>query len=64
VANRLLEMIAPDFEPTTWQAFLLLTEGRRAAEVAAQLGVSVNAVYIAKSRVMTRLQQELAGLVG
>ena len=65
VANRLLEMIAGDFEPTTWQAFRLLTvEGRRAADVAAQLGVSVNAVYIAKSRVMTRLQQELAGLVG
>jgi RNA polymerase sigma-70 factor (ECF subfamily) len=65
VANRLMDMIAGDFEPATWQAFRLLTvEGRRAADVAAQLGVSVNAVYIAKSRVMTRLQQELAGLVG
>ena len=65
VANRLLDMIAGDFEPATWQAFLLLTvEGRGAADVAAQLDVSVNAVYIAKSRVMARLQQELAGLVG
>jgi RNA polymerase sigma-70 factor (ECF subfamily) len=64
VAARLLEMIEGDFEPLTWRAFRDVTvEGRRAAEVAAELGLSVNAVYIAKSRVMARLQQELAGLI-
>jgi RNA polymerase sigma factor (sigma-70 family) len=64
VVRRLLEMIAVDFEPATWEAFRRLTlEGQRAADVAAGLGLTANAVYIAKSRVMARLQQEVAGLV-
>jgi RNA polymerase sigma-70 factor (ECF subfamily) len=34
-----------------------------AAVVAAELGLSVNAVFIAKSRVLRRLRQEMQGLV-
>jgi RNA polymerase sigma-70 factor (ECF subfamily) len=37
--------------------------GRSATAVAADLGISENAVYLAKSRVMRRLKQELAGLL-
>ncbi len=63
VARRLLELIEPDFAPTTWRAFRrLVLEGSPAREVAAELGVTVNAVLIAKSRVLQRLRQERRGL--
>ena len=64
VEHRLLELIQPDFEPTTWQAFRrVVLDGARAAVVAAELGLSVNAVFIAKSRVQRRLREEMRGLV-
>jgi RNA polymerase sigma-70 factor (ECF subfamily) len=53
-----------EFQPVTWQAcwqFVLLD--RPATEVAAELGITVNAVYLAKSRVLRRLREELAGLL-
>jgi RNA polymerase sigma-70 factor (ECF subfamily) len=37
--------------------------GRPAADVAAELGLSVDAVYAAKARVLRRLRQELSGLL-
>src|SRR5262249_26656652 len=53
VAARLLELIEPEFEPATWRAFRRVAiEGARPAEVAAELGVTTNAVFIAKSRVL------------
>jgi len=65
VAHRLLERIGPEFEPTTWRAFRgVVLEGKRVAEVAAELGISANAVSIAKSRVLHRLRQEVRGLLG
>jgi RNA polymerase sigma factor (sigma-70 family) len=64
VARRLLEMIRPEFEPTTWRAFeRVVVEGARPAEAATELGISVNAVFIAKSRIQRRLRQELRGLI-
>jgi len=64
VARRLLEMIQPEFEATTWQAFQRTAlDGIKASLVAAELGLSVNAVFIAKSRVMRRLRQEAQGLI-
>jgi RNA polymerase sigma-70 factor (ECF subfamily) len=48
------------FAPTTWQAFWqTAVEGRRAAEVAAELGMSVGAVYVARSRVLARLVEQI-----
>ena len=38
-------------------------DGQPAAEVAEELGISVNAVLIAKSRVLKRLREKAAGLV-
>ena len=62
--RRLLELVERDFRPATWQAFQrLVLERRPAAEVAADLGLSVNAVLIAKSRVLERLRQEGRGLI-
>jgi DNA-directed RNA polymerase specialized sigma24 family protein len=64
VVCRLLELIEPEFEPGTWRAFrLLVLDGMRARDVAVLLGSSVNAVRIAKSRVLSRFRREIEGLV-
>jgi RNA polymerase sigma-70 factor (ECF subfamily) len=64
VTRRLLETLRNDFEPTTWQAFQRTAlDGLAAAEAAAELGLSANAVFIARSRVLARLRQEAAGLL-
>jgi RNA polymerase sigma-70 factor (ECF subfamily) len=64
VALRAFELLKTDFETTTWQAaWLQIIEGQKAAEVAASLGMTLNAVYVAKSRVLTRLRQEMDGLL-
>ena len=63
LAGRALELIKSDFEPATWRAFLETTaEGRSPAVVAAELGITENAVYLARCRVLRRLRTELAGL--
>jgi RNA polymerase sigma-70 factor (ECF subfamily) len=65
VLRRLLELIEPEFRPATWEAFRRQAVGGEPAEaVAADLGLTVNAVLIAKSRVLSRLRQEAGGLVG
>jgi RNA polymerase sigma-70 factor (ECF subfamily) len=54
-----------DFQPATWQAFWqCAVNDRPAAEVAAELGLTVAAVYAARSRILRRLREDLAGLVG
>ena len=64
VAHNLLELIEPEFEPATWQAFRrLVLEGRRTAEVAAELGVSTTAVRVAKLRILRRFRQEAEGFI-
>jgi RNA polymerase sigma-70 factor (ECF subfamily) len=65
VVRRLLSIIQPDFEESTWEVFrLLVLEDLPAAEVALRTGRNRNAIYVAKSRVLERLRQELDGLVG
>jgi RNA polymerase sigma-70 factor (ECF subfamily) len=60
----LLDMVEREFEPTTFQAFRRLAlEDASGAEVAAELGLSVGAVYVAKSRVLQRIREEAAGLI-
>jgi len=64
VLRRALDLVAPDFEPHTWQAFWLATvEGHSAREIADRLKMSLDAVYQAKARVLRRLREELAGLL-
>src|SRR5262245_4724690 len=64
VAAALLRRVEGDFAPVTWQAFRRhVLEGELAAQVAAELGLSLNSVLLAKSRVLKRMRQELAGLV-
>ncbi len=64
VLDRMLSAIEPDFRPETWAAFRRLAlEGATAREVADELGVTSNAVLIAKSRVLHRLRELSAGLL-
>jgi RNA polymerase sigma-70 factor (ECF subfamily) len=64
VASRLLELIAGDFQPTTWKAFHRVVLDNAAPElVARELDLSLNAVWSAKSRVLRRLRQEADGLL-
>ena len=59
-----LELVRSEFEDRTWQAFWQVTvEEKTTAEVADALGISVNAVRLAKSRVLRRLRSELEGLI-
>jgi RNA polymerase sigma-70 factor (ECF subfamily) len=64
VLRRLIDLIGPQFDPATLSAFRRLAlDLTPPAQVAKELGVSVNAVLIAKSRVLARLRQEARGLV-
>jgi RNA polymerase sigma-70 factor (ECF subfamily) len=55
------ERIRPIFNDTTWQAFqLAAVDGQSGQDVAKTLGISVAAVYLAKSRVMVKLKAEIA----
>jgi RNA polymerase sigma-70 factor (ECF subfamily) len=64
LVGRVLELIRAEFQPATWQAFWeCVVAGRPAADVARQHGLSLNAVYLAKSRVLRRLRRELDGLM-
>jgi RNA polymerase sigma-70 factor (ECF subfamily) len=64
VVGRALKIMQTDFEPPTWKAcWECVVNGRPAAEVAAELGMTVAAVYIARSRVLRRLREELRGMI-
>ena len=64
VVRRLVALIEPEFQESTWRAFrAVMLEGETPASAAARLGVSVNAVLLAKSRILARLRQEGEGLI-
>ncbi len=55
--------IQKHFAPTTWTAFWrTAVEGAAGAVVAAELGLSVGAVYVARSRVLARLTEQIQQL--
>ena len=58
--QRAVDLVRDEFTAPTWQAFWETTvEEREPALVAADLGITRNAVYVAKSRVLNRLRAEL-----
>ena len=64
VTQYLMQSIEPEFSEKNWQAFVrVAVQGEPAKAVAEALGMSINAVYIARSRVLTRLRQEGHGIV-
>jgi RNA polymerase sigma-70 factor (ECF subfamily) len=64
LSRRGLDLVRAEFENRTWEAFWrTAVEGHAPAHVAEDLGMSVQAVYKAKSRVLRRLRQELDELL-
>jgi RNA polymerase sigma-70 factor (ECF subfamily) len=54
------EQVRPMVSDTTWQAFWrTAVDGRGGKEVAAELGLSVAAVYLARGRVFARLKERV-----
>lgn len=59
-----LDLMRNEFPVKTWKAcWEHVVMDRPAAEVAAELEICVGSVYVAKSRVLSRIRQELAGLL-
>ena len=64
LAHRALELMKNEFEEMTWRAcWESVVEGRKAVEIAEELGMTANAVYLAKGRVLRRLRSELDGMI-
>ena len=64
LVGRGMESVRSEFEPHTWQAFWRHTvDGQSAADVAAELGMTVAAVWKAASRVKKRIREELEGFL-
>jgi RNA polymerase sigma-70 factor (ECF subfamily) len=64
LVRRALELMKAEFRPTTWKAcWENVVAGKPAARVAAELGLTPGAVYVARSRVLARLRQELRDLM-
>jgi len=64
VLRCLLDLIELEFEPPTVRAFRRVAlEGATSAEAARELGLTVGAVYVARSRVLRRLRDEAHGLL-
>jgi RNA polymerase sigma-70 factor (ECF subfamily) len=59
------EQVRDSFEEATWRAFwLIAVEGQSGEEASRALGLSVGAVYVAKSRVLARLKRQIQRLEG
>jgi RNA polymerase sigma-70 factor (ECF subfamily) len=64
VLRQVLALAEPHFAPDTWKAFCRVAfDGAKPVVVAEELGISLNAVCLAKSRVLRRLRQESEGLI-
>jgi RNA polymerase sigma-70 factor (ECF subfamily) len=64
ILRKLQAALRPEFAPASWEAFRrFAVDGVPAAQVAAELGLSVNAVTLAKSRILKRLREEASDLL-
>lgn len=63
VLRHLLQSSQSKFTQSTWAAFRrIVFDGAKPADVAAELGITVNAALIAKSRILSHLKQQARGL--
>ena len=63
LAGMAMEQVKQEFQPSTWQAFILTAvDGVPTAEASRQTGLSAGAVYVAKSRVLARLKNAVDAL--
>jgi RNA polymerase sigma-70 factor (ECF subfamily) len=64
LCRRAVELIRGEFSEVYFRAFWqVVVLGRSPADVAEELDISVNSVYLAKSRILRRLREEFAGLL-
>lgn len=64
VLQEAMDLARPEFTEPTWLAFWgVAMDGRSARAVAGELSISVNAVLIAKSRVLARVRELAAGFI-
>jgi RNA polymerase sigma-70 factor (ECF subfamily) len=62
--RRAIELMQSQLPPTMWQAIHRhIVLDQPAPEVAGELGITANAIYVAKSRVLRQIRQELAELL-
>jgi RNA polymerase sigma-70 factor, ECF subfamily len=65
VVQNLMAIVQPDFSSRTWEAFRRFgVDNAPAKKVAEELGLSENAVILARSRVLKRLREEAGALLG
>lgn len=63
LASLAMDRVKVEFQESTWRAFwLTAVEGVAAAEAGKQVGISPGAVYVAKSRVLARLKEEVEAI--
>lgn len=63
LASLAMERVKSEFQESTWQAFwLTAVEGQSAADVSRRIGMSTGAIYVAKSRVLARLKEEVEAM--
>lgn len=64
VLRRVIDVVRQESNPMHWQAFQLhVLDGVPAQTVADQLGLTLNVVQLAKSRIKKRMQVEVKGLL-
>lgn len=64
LSAKAMERVKHEFQPNTWQAFWgTAVDGRSAADVGNELSMTSGAVYVAKSRVLARLRDEVQQLM-
>jgi RNA polymerase sigma-70 factor, ECF subfamily len=64
LVRRAVDMVLDDCKEETRQAFLrVVIAGQRPADVARDLGMTANAVYLAKSHILRRIREEFGQLV-
>jgi len=60
LSAKAMDLVKPEFQANTWKAFWgTAVEGRAAQEVGEELKMTPGAVYVAKSRVLARLRDEV-----
>lgn len=63
LSAKAMDRVRHEFQPNTWQAFWgTAVDGRPAQEVGDELKMTAGAVYVAKSRVLARLREEVQRL--
>jgi RNA polymerase sigma-70 factor (ECF subfamily) len=64
LVNRALELLRAEFPEVTWKiCWEVIVGGKTPAQAAQEFHVTVNTVYLAKSRGLRRLREMLAGLL-